>query len=364
MKIICTQENLAHALTTLGRIPKRDATLPILGNVLIEAEANTIKISATDLELGMVVTVRGKVEREGSLTAPATLLQEYITSLPHQNVTCEAEGESLTITCGTFTSTLYGMNRDEFPLIPSLESENVITISSEDLAKNLPTVVPFSTSDETRPEITGVYLAREEKNIIFAATDGFRLAEVKIPFVTATQDFVPCIIPRQAMGELTRILQEGGNTQIVLSENQIAFHVGDTLLVSRLIQGQYPNYRDLLPASFETQATTLRDEFMHAVKTTSLFSKAYIQDITLTLGQKEADLKSEASQVGESKGTLPIENTGSENSITFNARYLLEGINNFHSERVTLNMNSATEPAVLTSKENPNYFYLLMPIKR
>lgn len=361
MKIVCTQENLNKALQAIGRIPKRDSTLPILNNVLIEAQNNTINLKATDLEIGMSVTLRGKVEKEGVVTVPAQLLAEYIATLPRQNVTLEANEESVAISCGTFTSTLLGMRHDDFPLIPKVENGKTIKVSSDLFKVQIAQVISFTALDEMRPEIAGVYFEVQEGKLILAATDGHRLAESKITVESASLN-TPLIIPRQTLLELSRILESDGSLEMSASDNQISFTYKDTNLVSRLIDGTYPPYRELVPANFQTEVEFVRSELIASLRATSLFGKHNVQDITMDIAGNEVKLSSQASQVGESHASLVVAGKGNTNSITFNARYLLEGLANFASEKVILFLNSGTEPAIIRGTD-ASYFYLIMPIK-
>jgi DNA polymerase-3 subunit beta len=362
MKVVCTQENLNRALVSVSRIPKRDTTLPILNNILIEAQDNSITLSATDLEIGATITLRGKVEKEGSVTIPAQLITEYVSSLPHQNVEMEAKESQVKITCGTFSSTILGMKRDDFPLIPKVKGEAVLRVETSDLRAAINNVVSFSATDETRPEIAGIYCVQEGKHLTLAATDGFRLAEKKISIKEGSL-VKGLIIPRQTLIELARMLADGEEASITNSESQIAFSFGETTLVSRIIEGTYPNYRDLVPQNFQTEMTVSRSELISTVRATSLFGRHNVQDVIIKCADNTLLLSSEAAQIGESHGELHGEKAGIDNGIILNSRYLMEGLSNFTSKGITLCLNSATEPAILRSADEKNYFYLLMPIK-
>ncbi len=361
MKIVCTQENLNKALQAIGRIPKKDSTLPILNNVLIEASRNNTTLKATDLEIGISVVVRGKVEEEGSVTVPASLLAEYVATLPRQNVTLEATGESISVSCGQFSSTLLGMKNEDFPLIPKVENGQSIKISAGLFKTQLAQVVAFTALDEMRPEIAGVHFEVADKTLILAATDGHRLAEAKATVESADLKN-QLILPRQTLLELSRVLENDGTLEISASENQVSFVYKDVNLVSRLIDGAYPPYRELVPSDFQTEVTFDRAELISSLRATSLFGKHNVQDITMEIGKDEVKLASQASQVGESHAALAVSYQGVANSITFNARYLIEGVANFTGDKVTLHMNSSTEPAIIRGTDS-GYFYLIMPIK-
>ncbi len=361
MKIVCTQENLNKSLQAVGRIPKKDSTLPILNNVLIEASQGNIILKATDLEIGANITLRGKVEEEGSVTIPANLLMEYVSTLPKQNVEISSKDESVSLTCGSFSSTLLGMRHDDFPLIPKIESGKHVKIGAALFKAQLSDVMNFAALDEMRPEIAGVHFEVEGEKLILAATDGHRLAEAK-ESIEGKSDPVTAIIPRQTLTEIARILESDGTVDIVISENQVEFTYKDVRLISRLVDGTYPPYRDLVPSDFQTEVTFPRDELIASLRATSLFGKHNVQDITMEIQKGEVKLSSQASQIGESHAKVPVQQKGIDNTITFNARYLLEGLSNFASGEVTLYLNSSTEPAILRSS-NSGYFYLIMPIK-
>lgn len=361
MKIVCTQENLNKALQAIGRIPKKDSTLPILNNVLIEASHGNINLKATDLEIGVNITVRGKVEEDGIVTVPSSLLSEYVATLPKQNIQIETKDESISLQCGTFSSTLLGMRHDDFPLIPKVEDGKLIKVSAVMFKSQISQVVPFTALDEMRPEIAGVYFETEGDKLILAATDGHRLAEAKISIEEGSLA-KGIILPRQTLLELSRILENDGSVTLAVSENQVEFTYKDTHLVSRLIDGAYPPYRELVPLDFQTEVEFVRGELISSLRATSLFGKHNVQDITMEIQKNEVKLASQASQIGESHATLTVKQKGIANTITFNARYLLEGLANFATNDVTLYLNSSTEPAILKSSD-ASYFYLIMPIK-
>jgi DNA polymerase-3 subunit beta len=361
MKIVCTQENLNKALQAVGRIPKKDSTLPILNNILIEASHGNIVLKATDLEIGISIILRGKIEKEGTVTVPANLLSEYVATLPRQNVELEVKEESVTVTCGTFSSTLLGMKHDDFPLIPKVEEGAKIKVSAGLFKTQIAQVISFTALDEMRPEIAGVHFEMDKNTLILAATDGHRLAEAKIVVESgALQN--PIILPRQTLLEVLRILGTDGDIEITISENQVAFSYNDIILVSRLIDGNYPPYRELVPADFQTEVDFQKSELISSLRATSLFGKHNVQDINMEIQKNEVKLSSQASQVGESHASLPVKQKGIANTITFNARYLLEGLANFTTDEVKLVLNSSTEPAILRN-EKASYFYLIMPIK-
>ena len=363
MKIICTQENLKKAINQIGKIPKKDSTLPILDNILIEAEDGKIQLKATDLEIGIVLLVRGKIEKEGAVTVPSALLMEYINSLPNQNIEITADDTSIEVTCGHFNSKMLGSKKDDFPLIPRVNEGKKVLVSSAKLREGVLHVLSFSASDETRPEITGVYCTVKDGKMILAATDGYRLAEMTLDVDMKSADVDPIILPKQTLQELVRILEEGSGVEMKIEEGQVMFTFQDAEITSRLIEGSYPQYQNLVPQEFATTVRPSKKELIGAVKATSLFGKHNVQDVVLETKDDELHLSSEASQVGESRSSVPITKTGEENSITFNSRYLIEGLTHLQGDEITISLNTSGEPVVITSKDMPGYFYLLMPIK-
>jgi len=386
MKFSCTQENLNGGLSAVSHIASKNINLPILNNILIKAEDGLIKLLATNLEIGVTCTIRGKVEEEGSFTVPARVLADYINLAPKEKVDVELKGDQLDISCGSAQTKMRGEPATEFPLIPQIDKKNPYTLESTEFLKTLQQVVFAVAISETRPEISGVLLEFNpgEKKIIAAATDSYRLGERKLQFSADDTNSRRIIIPTPTLQELQRILSnisknkdlEGVSTDgklvVYLSDNQILFVYENIELISRIIEGQYPNYSSIIPDKNKTQVIVNTADMIKAVKSASLFVKSGINDISLEFRpEKEIIVSAINSQVGESTSVVEANITGEQNEVVLNFRYLLDGLQAVGTSEVLLEVVDNNTPVVLkpvlasaSEGVDRNYLYLIMPIKQ
>jgi DNA polymerase-3 subunit beta len=369
MKFTCTQENLIVGLTAVSHIAGKTTTLPILKNLLISAEADGVTLSTTNLEIGMTTKIRGKVEKSGSFTVQARLLHEYLSLLGNGNVEFDLIESDLRVSSKTSQTVLKGLPAEDFPVIPKVQGGTSVVLSATLLKQALGQVVFSVASDDARPELNGVLFHLNASNLILAATDSYRLAEVLIPLNTNKEE-QHLIVPSRSLLELLRILPEDGEVVLRVGENQISFTVGDTELISRLIEGQFPDYTQIIPEGFTTTLTVSTTAFAKAIRQVSLFCKSGINDVTLMYKENDDELSLTAanSQVGTSETKLSIETSGVGGSIVFNWRYLLDGVNALHTEEAELQLNNPKSPGLLIPKgppkNGPVYRYLIMPIRQ
>lgn len=364
MKITCLQENLKNSLNLTQNIIGRNLTLPILNNVLLATEEGRLKISSTNLEIGINTWTSGKIEKNGAITCPAKVLTGFINNLPNKKIELEVRGNNLVIKCDNYRATLNGLSADDFPIIPKIDGEALIEIKNSVLKDALLKVVGLASLSESRPEITGVLFKFEKKELKLAATDSFRLAE-KIIFETnkKSDEIRSLIVPQKTAQEIIRILGEReGEMKIYLGAGQILFDGGDAQVISRLIEGQYPDYQQIVPKNFSTQATIDKAELLNIIRAASVFSSK-TNNIKVSLGEGLVEVLSQDPDLGENKSQIKAETKGKKVEISFNYRYLLEGLANIGTKQVFLGMNSDSNPAVFRPIGDESYIYLVMPIK-
>ncbi len=367
MKFTCTQENLSQGLTIVSHIASKNTNLPILNNLLLRAEKSGVELAATNLEIGVTTRIRGKVEQEGVFTIPARIMAEYVGLLGQERVEVELDGTTLHIKSGTAETQLRGMPAEEFPLIPSLERSQAWVCDAQQLREALSQVIFAAATDDTRPEISGVFLRFSAKELVLAATDSYRLAEKHVPLQSGREQEQTAIVPVKSLQELVRLLgQEGETVSCYLSANQILFVYQDSELISRLIDGQYPDYRQIIPEHHETRVTMKTAECVQAVRATSLFSRPGINDLTVGLHPDTNTLSLQAAnaQVGQNRQQLAAQVEGIENTIVFNGRYLLDGLTNMNAPEATLAMTNSASPGILRPADAEDYLYIIMPIKQ
>ncbi len=366
MKVTCTQENLSAGLNLVSHVASKNISLPILSNVLIRAEKGSLTLMTTNLEIGVVTTVRGKVEQEGGITVQAKTLSDYVALLPNENVELELDGQTLHVRSKKAKTTMKGVDPSEFPLIPEVEVKREITMSATKLKDALTSVAFAVAYDETRPEISGVYVSFNGKEAVLAATDSYRLAERKIALESPVETY-QVIIPMRAAQELIRVLSETDEVvRIRSNENQMVFVVGPVTLTTRVIEGQYPDYQQIIPQEHATRATVNTRAFMNTVKQASLFCKPGSNDIQLVLDAGAGVITVSAAnvQIGESEAQQDATIEGENNDIIFNHRFLQEGLQNIDTEECVLELNTNSSPGLLKPQGADDYLYIIMPIKQ
>lgn len=372
MQIICLQENLKQALNITERIIGRNLTLPILNNLLLNTENNRLKISSTNLEIGIISWINGKIEKQGEITVPAKLLSNFVNNLPNKKIEIKVKGSQLYLKCENFRAMLNGLDAKEFPIIPKIKDKPLVRIKGGILKTNLSQVAEMASLSDSRPEISGVLMNFEKNTIKLAATDSFRLAEKIISRDQKEPINQSMIIPQRTIQELIRILGEkeavGGNqeqeVEIILGGNQILFDLGDVQIISRLIEGQYPDYQQIIPKNFTTQATLVRTELINNIRVASLFS-GKANNVRFFIRPKPAliEIFSKDTDVGENRSQIEAKIEGKELEIVFNCRYVLDGLNNIMSDKIVLGLNNNSSPAIIKPVGDASYTYLVMPIK-
>ena len=363
MKAQCTKKNLNQGIITTSRIISSGNTLPILNNILLKTDEGRLKLSSTNLELAINTWVVGKIEEEGEITIPARLINDYINSVPAEKITISSKNQTLFIETESANTHINGLPAEEFPLIPQIKEEIFTKTDAKALQKTIQEVTFATAFSETQPELSGVLFTFEGKILTLAATDRYRLAEGKVELTSEVTAPRQVIVPGKTVSELGRIIIDG-LVDIYLTEGQICFKTTEIELTSRLIEGQYPDYKQIIPKNFTTEAIVEKTPLIQSIKVASLFASEN-NNIELDLSQqnKQIIIKSQAVQVGDSEIRLGAEFLGQKNSIIFNYRYLLECLNNLDDEKVTLKIINSSSPAAIVPVGREDYLYIVMPIK-
>ena len=369
MKFTCTQENLNKALSMVSHVASRSATLPILNNILIQVKDGLINLNSTNLEIGISTNLRGKVEKEGSFTVQAKLLADYINLLPKENIELELKDQTVFVKSKNQETYVKGLDANDFPVIPEVEKKEPVVVKSGDLRRALNQVMFTVTLDESRPEISGVLFILNKKSLTLVGTDSYRLAEKNITLINNVETEKQIIVPLKTLQEVARILNEveGDETNIYINDSQILFTInGEVELISRLIEGQYPDYKQIIPTESKSQVKVKVDDLIRTIKSVSLFCKPGINDVKFSFIKDKNELVISAanSGVGENTVTLPIEMTGIDNEVVFNYRYFLDGLNNLGTAEVIIEMVSESTPGVVKPEGKTDYLYIVMPIRQ
>lgn len=373
MHIICTQKNLNQGISVVEKIVGRNTTLPILNNILLKTEKGGLKLSSTNLEIGINCWIRAQIKEKGAITIPVRTVSSFVSSLPRENLTLKTTKDKLNIFCEEFHAEIKGMEEKNFPLIPKIKSELVLSFGVRDLKNGANQVVSAAALTESRPEIAGVLMDIKSSQLTLAATDTYRLAKKVIKNRETLEKEISVIIPSATIYEFLRIFGEGGEKVILtFDKNQVLFRtespsgpVTSIDLISRLIEGRYPSYEEIIPDSFEVKLEFLREELIEKVKVVSPFSSK-VNDIKLEIeGDKSVKISAISPEVGLSTATIKVKTSKNPglSGIIFNYKYLLDGLENISTKKVELLLNTENSPAALKPEGRDDFLYLIMPIK-
>ncbi len=365
MELSVTQDNLAKALSAVGRVASSKTQLPILGNILLRTDSNRLLVAATNLEIATTQYIGAKVIKPGAITVPARLISEFISNLPKESVDLKVVGSNLHIKSGKYTSIINGVIADDFPELPTINEESSISynIKTEDFKQAVSQTIITTSNDSTRPVLTGVYWHSHEGQLILAATDGYRLSERKL---IDTKSEVSAIIPTQTLQEVLRsITDDSQEIDILFDETQVRFRINDTEVISRLIDGNFPDYRQLVPKTTTTNISINKSDFVRITKIAGLFARESGGSITITADEskKSISIHSIASQLGENTSEATAEVSG-DGQVTLNSRYLNEALSVIDGDSVLFSFSGKLAPCVLKSADkNTNYYHIIMPLK-
>jgi len=367
MKVICVYDKLKDVVDKGERIITRNLTLPILNNFLLTAENNNLKVSSTNLEIGVTSEFPCKVIENGEVTIPAKVFQGIISNLQTNKVEIEVKRENnLTIKTENYKGELKGESANDFPIIPKLKRDLEVNFSASDLSSALGQVISFSALSETRPEITGVLFQkiRKDEFMSLVSTDSFRLAERKVYLDKKDKEIeFSFILPQKTSAEVLRVLPGNKEIRCIIDKNQIAFELENYRLISRLIEGNYPDYSNFIPKSFSTEVIVQKDDLVNATRLVSLLSSR-VNDIKFTI-KKDGTIIVFARDpdLGENSTTLKAEVKGEAIDVSFNWHYLLEGIQHIDGKKIILKFTDSTKPVLIKSLQETNFVYIVMPIR-
>jgi DNA polymerase-3 subunit beta len=375
MEFTSTKNNLLSSLHRVSGLTQGKSThLPILNNILISAKKGGITLTSTNLEIGITTILRGKVQTEGEFTIPVRMFLDFVQTLPEDNVTCTLKENNFIISSGSQKGTIRGVSSEDYPLIPKIEKTKESEVSAGIFLQALHSVSISVSTNETRPEISGCLFKFQGKELVLVGTDSFRLAEKKLKLDINSHTGLSLIIPLKTVLELVRIittvLKEGAQdaikVQMHFSENQAVFTIGQTELTSRLIEGQYPDYQQIIPDIEKHTIVVTKADFVRSVKSVSLFSETGVFDIMLKGVSNTLVIFSSSGQTGEGEAIIDGTLSGGEFTLVLNGRYLLDGLNTIDSDEISLGVVSHDAPCKLkaVSESEKDYLYIIMPIRQ
>lgn len=369
MKLSVMQENLARGLAVVGRAVSSRATLPVLANVLLRTEDGGLKLTATNLEIGITCWVPSKIETDGAITVPARLFADLVASLPAaERVDLAVEGtDTLGLRCGRVATHIRGIDADEFPAIQTAGERPTTRIAQATLRRALTETIFAAATDEARPILTGVLWHFDGDRLTLAAADNYRIAVRTIPILDPVPD-TSVVVPARSLTELGRILGETEDpVDVVLAgaRNQILFHLEGIDLVSRLIDGQFPNYRQVLPTSHVTSAVVEREELLRTLRSAGHIAETAANIVKLVFGgEADGEVKvTAAAEVGDYEGAVSATVEGDPTTIAFNVRYLTDVLTNVEADQFAIELNGPLSPGVFRPVSDDAYIHVVMPVR-
>ncbi len=366
MNVSILQENLLKALTRTGRVLSAKPQLPILNNVLLEAEKGRLNATTTSLDITEQVSVGAKTEKEGGICVSSKLLTELVSSLPREAVHLLASEGSLHVSSGGTTATIPGISSTEFPPVStSWKLKKAVELDKTTFVRALDSVLFAAASDDGRPLLTGVKIKKQENDMIFAATDGYRLSVNKLDsFIKEPFDM---LVPARALSEVVKTSQEEKDVKEVsltqTEDKQLLLVVGDTSVTTRLIDGEYPSFEKIIPPSFTTRILFEKDQFTRAVKSAAIFARDNSNIVRLTTENQRVVVSANTPQVGENRVLVDAKVDGDGGAIAFNCRYLLDFLNNFTAPEFLFEMTGSLNPGVFKPVKDESFLHVIMPVR-
>jgi len=373
MNFTILAKELKKGLSFTEKITGKNLTLPILNNLLIEALPNFLKISSTDLEVGIEWWGHCKTEKEGSIAVPAKFISQLVGVLPEEKIDIKTKGNTLLIEGKNIKTQIKGFSSEEFPIIPKFLKDIYIEMDGKKLKDGLISVVDMVSTSQVKPEISGVYFSFNKGSIKLVATDSFRLAEktIKDDFKNLFEKEINFILPQKTTRELINILpeEEGEKIRIYFSESQVMFETflpnsthPEINLVSRQIDGEYPSYEEIIPKTSKTKIILNKDELAKQIKMAGLFG-GKTNEVLIKVGENNIEIKSQDDEIGESELSMSAITEGDEVKVSFNYRFILDALTNIKSSEISFEMQGNDRPALIKPVGDASYLYVVMPIR-
>jgi DNA polymerase III subunit beta len=362
MKFSATKEKLLEGLQQVQNVVSTRTTLPILSNVLLQAKEGAVHLTTTDLDVGVRGSFEANVDKVGATTLPARRLFTIIRELPSSEIAVEVDGKNAaSIRSGQSFFKILGLPEEEFPPLPKFENAKVVTMRQKDLHDGLRKTAYAISTDETRYVLNGVLFSFKENKLTLVATDGRRLAMLDIELEFPRSHEAEIIVPTKAVTELQRLLKDDGEVKISVGSGQIAFDLNNTLLVSKLIEGNYPNYKQVIPSEAKERVTLERETFLNSLRRVSLLASDKSNSIKLNFSKNNIEITANTPEVGEARESLPVAYKGRDFAIAFNPEFLMAPLRNLTEDEVFFDLIDEMSPGVL--KIQTPFLYVLMPMR-
>lgn len=370
MKFKCVKDDLAKAIQIVEKAVAIRSTLPIIGNILIETTEKGLKLASNDLEMGIELVIDANIAQEGAILAPAKTLSSIVAKLPAGEVSFDVENNNnIKISCGRSRFSILGLSTEEFPMLNKLDAGVILNIEANMLKEMIKQTIIAVSLDESKHILNGVLVEVSKNDIKFVATDGFRLAQRQsvLKDINTSSDNISVIIPTKALQEVSRIIQQDelkDDIRIVISKEQAAFEFKNVYLITRLIQGQFPDYKQVIPKDDKAKVIISRRELLDAAERASIIASSNANIIKLEPKDEQLMISANTANIGNVQEIVDVEKTGTlDFTVAFNVRLMMDVLKNIDEDNIVFTLNSPSAPGVIMPKENKDYTYVLMPIR-
>jgi DNA polymerase-3 subunit beta len=367
MNLTISKEQIINGLQAVQNVVSTRTTLPILSNVLLRAEGDRLHFTATDLDVTIACAVEGKVKRPGASTVPVKRLFGIVRELPSAEIDLEVDDKNTcSISAGASFYRINGLSPDEFPPLPQFKDDKKVVLSQETVKGMMKKTSFAMSADESRYVLNGIFISLKDHKMTMVATDGRRLAMVEEEVDVTDKSQGEFIVPAKTVTELNRLLQDKGQVEIRFAENQASFTLKDdkgssVLIISKLVEGNYPNYRQVIPAETKERVPLAREEFLHALRRAEIMTSEKSNSVKLSFGKNRLEITANSPEVGEAKESLAVNYKGPEMAIAFNPKYLIDPLNALANDEVYLELIDELSPGVM--KINGPFLYVVMPMR-
>ena len=364
MRFFCNQKELLKNLQIVQKAVSTQSTLPVLSNILFEAEGQKVRICSTNLEISIKTQIDADVKNEGRITIPAKVLTSWVSFLKDGEIEVRNSSDnSILLKTKESDTKIKGISADEFPVLPKIENEVEFKISSQDLKKSINQVVFSCAHSSVRPVLSGVLIFGKGQQLHLVATDSYRLSEKDLKIKEKIKNEIYCIVPSKTMVELERIISSNENVKVVVSKNQILFSIGNVELISRLIEGKFPDYKQIIPKEQKTEVLIKKEDFCLVIKRVGIFAKENSNNIHFSFAKDKVEITTSQTEFGVEKSEIPAQIQGGENEVSLNGQFLLDALSVIESENIKVIMNEKLSPTIVKSEKDEDFTHVIMPLK-
>jgi DNA polymerase-3 subunit beta len=362
MKIECIQERLMEAVSTVEKITGKNASLPILSSIVIEADKNNLTLKSTNLDLGIEILVPAKIDEPGTVAVSGTILSTFLSGVAGEKIKMELKDSNLKISTSKNNTTIKVLPIDDFPMIPRVEGDS-FELDGKQFVKGLKSVWYSASTSGVKPELSSVYIYCEEGYVVFAATDSFRLAEKKVK-IKKSKDFGAILIPFKNVSELVRVIEKAeGDVKVTLSKNQISCEFENVYMVSRVVDGVFPDYRQIIPKESKTSVVVLKQDLIQALKISNIFSDKFNQ-VHIKVSDTVFEITTKNNDIGDTLNQVEAVTEGEPIEVNFNQKYITDCFQSIETDSLSLTFNGPNKPVVIRSVPDSAFVYIVMPMNR